>query len=98
MKKVVLNYEIVNHGIDNEQYFSGCGTSFTEFDRVVTGMGQTEQEAFDDAMECLYESEDGLEVCNRLEREKGTLRTEHGCDIEGLHCYVSIRYNLMQLS
>ena len=50
MKKLT-SYEIVRHGVEWSDYFQGCGVSFTEFDEVSTGIGDTEKEAFDDAIE-----------------------------------------------
>jgi len=46
MKK---QYEIINHGYDHSQYFQGCGTSYTPFERVVTGCGMNAKEAYEDA-------------------------------------------------
>jgi len=51
MKKKIGNFELVDHGIDGSQYFQGCGTSFTEFEHVTTGCGDTPAEAFDDLMD-----------------------------------------------
>ncbi len=52
-EKVIASYEIVDHGVDSEQYFQGCGVSFTEYDHVSTGMGDTVREALDDALDQL---------------------------------------------
>lgn len=53
MSKIVEDYEIVDHGIDNSQYFQGCGTAFTEFEEVATGIGDDFAEAIDDCLEML---------------------------------------------
>lgn len=54
--RTVVEFEIVNHGIEHEQYFQGCGVAFTEFEDVRTGMGDNPREAVDDAIEQLAES------------------------------------------
>lgn len=52
-QKTIVEFEVINHGIDYPDYFQGCGTAFTEFEDVSTGCGNTEAEAFDDALESL---------------------------------------------
>lgn len=52
MKKI-LDYQIINHGIEHPDYFQGCGVSFTEYDFCVTGIGGNERDAFEDALEQL---------------------------------------------
>jgi hypothetical protein len=49
--KRVNAFELVDHGIDHSQYFQGCGTSFTEFDYVITGVGDNPAEAIDDCLD-----------------------------------------------
>lgn len=51
--KMITDYEIVRHGIDNSQYFQGCGTAFTDFDEVATGIGDNPKEAAEDCLELL---------------------------------------------
>ncbi len=53
MKHHITSYEILRHGVEHSDYFQGCGVSFTDFDHVVTGIGDTEKEAFEDALEQL---------------------------------------------
>lgn len=43
--------ELVDHGITGSQYFQGCGTTFTQYDHVVTGAGDNPSEALNDALE-----------------------------------------------
>jgi len=50
MKKII-DYDIVDRGIEGSQYFQGCGTSFTKFDACYTGCGSNPAEAIDDALE-----------------------------------------------
>ena len=49
--KTVIAYEIIDHGVEHEQYFQGCGTAFTEFTDVYTGIGDTPKDALEDALE-----------------------------------------------
>jgi hypothetical protein len=43
--------EIIDHGIDHAQFFLGCGTTFTKYTDVVTGIGDDFAEAFYDCLE-----------------------------------------------
>jgi hypothetical protein len=52
MKKIV-DYEIILHGLDWPDYFQGCGTGYTDFEAVATGIGNNDREALEDAMEQL---------------------------------------------
>ena len=44
-------YELIDHGIEHNQYFQGCGTSFTKFTHVWTGVGDSSKEAYEDAVD-----------------------------------------------
>lgn len=48
--KTVNEYQIIDHGVDHGQFFQGCGTSFTEYESVYTGIGDTPFEALEDAL------------------------------------------------
>lgn len=89
------NYEIISHGCMYPDYFQGCGTSYTNFERVVTGAGCSEKEAFEDALDLI--ASDGVEVSADLKSEGESADTDtsecEGDDNEN-HCYVSIRYNV----
>lgn len=39
-----MQYQIINHGYENSQYFQGCGVSYTEFEHVQTGCGNDAKE------------------------------------------------------
>lgn len=53
MDKQIGQYGIIDYGVDHEQYFPGCGTSFTNYTDVATGIGNSAREAADDAAEQL---------------------------------------------
>jgi len=54
--KRITEYEIINHGVQHSDYFQGCGTCHTEFTDVATGIGVSEREALDDALEMLAQA------------------------------------------
>lgn len=56
-RKPIAEFELVDHGIENEQYFQGCGIAFTEFSDIATGMGDNPAEAIDDALESLAQAD-----------------------------------------
>jgi len=55
--KTITDYEIICHGIERSDYFQGCGTAFTEFTDVATGIGSSEKEALEDALDQLAQSD-----------------------------------------
>lgn len=61
MRKIE-DHAVLVHGAEHEQFFKGCGVSFTKFTDVATGIGNDAAEAFEDALECLaqgdWETED----------------------------------------
>ncbi len=97
--KPIEQFEIVDHAIDHEQYFQGCGTSFTSYDDIATGIGSNFAEAVDDALEQLacsgWETE-GMEQRiltedfpgKRVLPSKPCVSSRHG---DEAHYYVSIR-------
>ena len=54
--KTINDYSLREHGIMLPDYFQGQGTSFTGFDDVATGIGETATEAFEDACESLAQN------------------------------------------
>ena len=103
--RVVKDYELLDHGIDHAQYFSGCGVAYTSFENVVTGCGENFAEAIEDAFEQIAQA--SFDVTTLEER----IREDEHCDrwptapcanedvseqdLEGseLYYYVSIRWN-----
>jgi len=77
--KIISDYEIVDHGVDNPQYFQGCGIACTDYDDVATGMGTSANEALDDALEQLAITDWNVEnIKNDMSKENEA----DGCD----HC------------
>jgi hypothetical protein len=90
-----LEFEIIDHGCDGEQYFPGCGVAFSKFTDVVTGIGESAREAGEDALSMLETdlSTDALEeAVNALSKDVDTARDEDTSD--EWHHYVSIRYRV----
>ena len=57
IRKTVVEFEMVDHGIENSQYFQGCGLSHTDYDDIATGIGNDPAEAIDDALESLAQND-----------------------------------------
>ena len=55
--KQIADFEIIDHGIESSSYFQGCGVSFTDFEEVSTGIGDTASEALEDALESLAQGD-----------------------------------------
>jgi hypothetical protein len=49
-----IEFEILDHGCDGEQYFPGCGVSFTTYTEVNTGIGESARLAGEDALDQMY--------------------------------------------
>lgn len=53
----VTEWQILDHGREHEQYFQGCGTAFTKYEHVATGIGDDAREALDDATESVAQQD-----------------------------------------
>lgn len=106
MIKHVTEFQVVDHGLDHSQYFQGCGVSFTNFENVVTGCGDSFQEAIDDALESMSQldsSIDFVELEQAIRDELGIKTVAWPDDVKAseqdpsedseLYYYVSIRWN-----
>ncbi len=60
MEPVKVDFNVINHGVDNTQYFTspGCG----KHEHVVTGTGGHAVEAYDDAVDQVYSAADALGI------------------------------------
>lgn len=98
----IADYEVITHGINSSDYFTGCGTGV--YEHVVTGIGETPSEALDDALEMLHSSHlmaepfypdlpfgflDGKPIDHSDHTER-----EDEEDMCSLHYWVSIQYDL----
>ena len=89
--KQVNDCEVIVHGVEHEQYFQGCGVSFTSYTDVATGIGSTAREALEDALDSLAQNDwdvEGFEA----ELPSGAENIELPDDAhEELWVYVSVR-------
>jgi len=89
MKKVI-DHEIIDHGVDGSQYFQGCGTSFTNYTDVCTGIGNSPHEALEDALEQAAMSDWDVDwIVNNLSEDSEI--PEDAEEESELHHFVSIR-------
>jgi hypothetical protein len=96
--KTISKYQIVDHGVEHSQFFSGCGTAFTEYESVYTGIGDTPFEALEDALnDASMDDWDCEHIENELSDKSDIPETEQEDDDEfsddasELYHYVSIR-------
>lgn len=89
-----MKYEIIDHGYMYSDYFQGCGTAFTDFDFVATGCGSNAKEAYEDAVEMIYQTHDSKRV--KLPKRPYGIRVKDRVPAACEECYwyVSIRYSL----
>lgn len=95
MARKILAYEVIDHGVDHAQYFLGCGTAFTPFDFVQTGVGSTPHEALEDCLDqiaMLGFDTDGIK--NGLSDETPE-ELEDTDEYSELYYYVSVRFNVI---
>ncbi len=94
--RTIDRFQVLFHGVENSQYFQGCGVSCMEYDDVATGIGNNPAEAIDDALESLaqqgYETE-GMEkrICRDIGKRKLPLRPAVKASEEDCYYYASIR-------
>jgi hypothetical protein len=90
MKKVNA-FEIVDHGVDHEQYFPGCGVACTEFISVATGIGDSAHEAMEDALEQLAMMDWDVDGIKNDLSEESQIEEVPEDEISEHHYYVSVR-------
>ncbi len=94
-------FELIDHGMEHSQYFQGCGVAFTDFENVVTGIGDNPADAIDDCLEQVAQAgfdTEGME--SRLLKQEGWEALPTTPDrqaiygsIEDIYYHVSIRWN-----
>lgn len=87
-----MNYQIKSQGADAPDYVPGFSAIFSQFDEVVTGAGENEKEAYNDAVDQIYDIEDRADELKLPIRPKGILASRTAPD--GMYYYVSIFYTL----
>jgi hypothetical protein len=93
MNTKIIDFEIVDHGIENEQYFQGCGVAMTCFDECFTGIGNNLKDAIDDALNQISENGFDLSLACTLVDECASLDSASSVNenSEEEHYYASIR-------
>ena len=97
----MLRFQVIDHGIDHEQYFPGCGVAFTRYTDAATGIGDSPREAAEDALDqiVLMLSPEEARQFGPVEEACATLSDS---DAEMLECsedhhhYVSIRWTFAE--
>ena len=85
MQKTPEDFEVIDHGVDHEQYFQGCGVSCTEFTACATGVGESAHDALEDALESLAQDEwDTSKINNQLSEKVDVTNEDH-------YHYVTVR-------
>lgn len=103
----VADFEVLDHGEDGSSYFPGCGTAFSKFAHVATGVGDTAAEALADALDSMGQDDHTVSPLQEhwmksylSNPEKSAFESldhsECGEDHDGddWHHYVSVRYNV----
>lgn len=71
-KAKITDYELIDHGVENHQYFQGCGVAYTRFTDAVTGCGENFAEALEDALTQIAENNmDSNDLEQRIRADEG---------------------------
>jgi hypothetical protein len=100
--KKIADYQIIQHGVNHESYFEGCGVALTPYTDVATGIGDTAEEALGDALDQLAQGGwdtssikdhlDDVETIDDWMEDNGEdPEEEHRDDPLGIWFYVSVR-------
>jgi hypothetical protein len=85
MMKTPEDFEVIDHGVDHEQYFPGCGVALTEFTDCATGTGESAHDALEDALESLAQGDWNTSKINvQLSKKEDVTHEDH-------HHYVTVR-------
>lgn len=91
------DFEVVDHGIEQELFFVGLGVAFTPYTNVATGCGDNFAEAVDDCLELIAQADfetEGMEkrILRQIGRKRMPRRPKVRVDQPETHYYVSIRW------
>ena len=94
--RLIGEFEIVDHGIEHEQYWQGCGLTFTAYEDIATGIGEDFAEAVGDALDALAENGwnvKGMEkrICKAIGKRSLPKRPKVPVGWDECHYRVSIR-------
>jgi hypothetical protein len=92
----LVEYEIIDHGMEHSQYFQGYGVYGTRFTHVWTGVGDSSKEAYNDALDQMFM--DDREAAEKMPTRPSGIRARPKVphDSEDVYFYVSIRARLKE--
>jgi len=96
----VKDFELVDLGIDNSQYFQGFGCAFTPYTDCAVGIGDTPAEAFEDCLDQAAEmGVDTEDLEARIREEWGKVPdtpsvSEEYPDSEDTYYHIGVRWNV----
>lgn len=88
--KNIKSFEIIDHGVENSQYFQGCGVAFTEFTDVATGIGDSAADALEDALEFLAQNDWDTKLIE-IKYPFMSKKNDVPANSEDVYHYVSVR-------
>lgn len=91
----VLEFEVVNLGVEFPDYFQGFGVAFTSFDDCYYGIGSNPAEALDDCLEgiAMAGTVDVVDLEARVIAQEGTPPTSPIAP-DGAFYHVGIRWTV----
>lgn len=92
----VIEYEIINHGMEHSQCFRGYGVSGTRYTHVWTGIGDSAKEAYNDALDQMAMDDEQAAVMMPTRPAGVRSRPKVPPDLEDVYFYVSIRARLKE--
>lgn len=92
----ITDYQLIDYGIEHEQYFTGHSCAFSNYEHCVTGTGDTPGEALRDAISQMQELHTGLDTSDFEDEEAEYLQASEPSveGQEGFHYYVSVNFNV----
>ena len=109
MKKYIISdYQIIDYGIENSQYFSGITTYNTDYDFCIYDVAESQSEAFKNVINRIYEQHGNIEIdYNLLNNELKTMSdeveqelitdNELSNDCSDLYYHIGLLYNLTEV-
>ena len=101
MKKFIISdFEIINYGIDNIQYFRGITTYFTNYEFCIYDVAYNEREALKAAIDRLCEYHDNIDVSilkKELKNFSKKNMTKKQIEHDDLYHHIGILYNLTEV-
>lgn len=101
MNYKISDFQIINYGIENTQYFRGISCWFTDFNYCAYDIGNNERDALSAAIDSIYNKHDDIIDISILKKEikKYSKKNMSKTDMENedLYFHVGILYNLIEV-